>query len=79
MPSITRTYLAMPLGLIALFSLTACGSITKVQPWEKAHLAKPEMRFGHDVLMAKNAEQIYLSKEASSGGVGVGGGGCGCN
>lgn len=79
MPSKIRQFLALAMCLITFFFLSACASLVKVQPWEKAHLAKPEMRFGHDVLMAKNAEQIYLSKEASSGGVGVGGGGCGCN
>lgn len=79
MRSTPTIFLLRALCLLCLICLGGCSSIGKVQAWEKGHLAKPEMRFGADVLMAKNAEQIYLSKEASSGGVGVGGGGCGCN
>ena len=63
-------------SLVALALLAGCGS---VQPWEKGHLARPEMTFGGDVLETRYAEHIYTSREGASGGAGVGGGGCGCN
>jgi hypothetical protein len=59
-----------------LLWLTACAT---PQAWEKGYLAKPEMSMGGDVLDQRFQQQIYNSKENSSGGYGVGGGGCGCN
>jgi len=62
-----------------IFSITACASLKKVQPWEKGNLAKPEMTFEGDALDNAFTEHTYFSKEGSSGGGVVGGGGCGCN
>ena len=59
--------------------VSGCGSVGKVQPWEKGNLAKPEMAFDPDVLETRFADHTYFSKEGASGGAGVGGGGCGCN
>jgi Domain of unknown function (DUF4266) len=65
---------------VAVTSLmSGCSSITPVNAWEKADLAKPEMTFESDVLDAKFTDHIYFSREAATGGSGVGGGGCGCN
>jgi hypothetical protein len=76
----SRKFLLNKIILIAMiFSVTACASFKKVQPWEKGNLAKPEMTFEGDVLDSAYVEHTYFSKEGSSGGVGVGGGGCGCN
>jgi hypothetical protein len=50
-----------------------------VQPWERGILAKDEMQWQPDVMDAQLRNQIYASKEASSGGTGAAGGGCGCN
>jgi hypothetical protein len=60
-------------------SLSGCGIIQPVQPWEKGTLARREMTFDGDRLEVRFDEHIYTSKEAASGGSGVGGGGCGCN
>lgn len=65
--------------LLLSFSLLGCSQLPKVQAWEKANLAKAEMRFSNDKLANKMSEQVYASKEASSGTGSVGGGGCGCN
>ena len=67
--------LALPLAL----GLSACVSITPVQPWEKGNLAKPDMSFDADPLDKLFKEHTYSSKESALGGSGVGGGGCGCN
>jgi hypothetical protein len=70
------------LGLLALFALSllgGCSQLGQVSPWEKGHLARPEMTFEGDRLDTAFTEHVYDSKEASSGGAGVGGGGCGCN
>lgn len=71
---------ARTLVLLSLVcSLAACSTLGQVSPWEKDHLAKPEMSFEGDRLDTGFVEHTYSSKEASSGGAGVGGGGCGCN
>jgi Domain of unknown function (DUF4266) len=64
---------------VAVTSLMSGCSITPVNAWEKADLAKPAMTFESDVLDAKFTDHTYFSREAASGGSGVGGGGCGCN
>ena len=64
--------------LLALAALALAGCAT-VQPWEKGHLAKPEMTFDSDPLQSRFEQHIYFSKENMTGGYGVGGGGCGCN
>ncbi|MCB1687577.1 MAG: DUF4266 domain-containing protein [Halioglobus sp.] len=50
-----------------------------MQPWERGILAKEEMQWQTNVSEAQLRNQIYASKEASSGGAGASGGGCGCN
>ena len=69
------------LGLAAtsVSLLSGCSLMSGPQPWEKGHLAKPEMSMGGDALEMRYQGHIYTSKEAASGGYGVGGGGCGCN
>ena len=69
--------IGMVLGAVAM--LAGCGNLGQVNPWEKGHLAKPEMIFDHDRLDKGFVEHTYFSKEAAAGGTGVGGGGCGCN
>lgn len=66
--------------LCCLFlSLLSIASCTTVEPWERGRLAKQEMGWQQDPLIASLKEQIYFSKEASSGGGKSAGGGCGCN
>ncbi len=64
------------LMFVVMALLTGCAH---VEPWQKAHLARPEMQFGADALDSLSTQHTYNSKEAASGGSGVGGGGCGCN
>jgi hypothetical protein len=71
--------LARILSIGLALSLSACVAITPVQPWEKGHLAKPDMAFDADPLDKLFKEHTYSSKESALGGSGVGGGGCGCN
>ena len=61
-----------------LMAVVLCGCET-VQPWERGILAKEEMQWQTNVSEAQLRNQIYASKEASSGGAGASGGGCGCN
>ncbi len=56
--------------------LCACSS---VQPWERGTLARPEMQLEPNSLQSGLYEQVYDSKEASSGGSKTAGAGCGCN
>lgn len=71
-----KSLLQISLMLYAIAILSAC---THVQVWERANISKAEMSWEPDLLAAALEEQIYLSKEASSGGVAAAGGGCGCN
>ncbi len=64
--------------LAACLQLSACASITPVQPWQKGILAKPEMTFAGDNIGNEFNEHIYSSREGASGGSGANGGGCGC-
>lgn len=64
---------AMCLGVALLAA--GCG----VQPWQKGHLARPDMQFDPDPLQSRFERSVYFSKEGVTGGYGVGGGGCGCN
>ena len=61
-----------------LLAVALCGCET-VQPWERGTLAREEMQWQTSVSEAQLRNQIYASKEASSGGAGAAGGGCGCN
>ena len=62
--------------LLALLAATACAP---VRPWEREHLARPEMGWDPDPLAAALASHIQFSKEGSLRGGAAGGGGCGCN
>jgi len=64
--------------LTVLVSLSAC---TPVKPWERGHLALPQMALETDAHEAALRIHAFHSKEGSNGGYGGGGGGggCGCN
>ena len=59
-------------------SLAGCAT-TPVQPWERAHLARWDMRWDPDSVQTAMKQHAYFSKEGSSGVIGAAGGGCGCN
>ena len=59
-------------------ALAACAT-TPVQPWERAHLARWDMRWDPDSAQTAMKQHAYFSKEGSSGTIGAAGGGCGCN
>ncbi|WP_372748128.1 DUF4266 domain-containing protein [Litorivivens sp.] len=61
-----------------IFLLSAC-SVTRVDPWDRQYLARPEMAWDPDGSSATYRAHVYFSKEASNGGASAGGGGCGCN
>ena len=62
--------------MLVLFAASSCQT---VEPWQRDRLSKKDMQLVSDPLEARRAEQIFFSKEASSGGAGAAGGGCGCN
>ena len=59
-------------------ALAACAT-KPVQPWERAHLARWDMRWDPDSAQTAMKQHAYFSKEGSSGTIGAAGGGCGCN
>jgi len=70
-----KVKLVISLCVVCLMSLAACET---VQPWERGTLAKAEMQLSEG-LNSSLYDQVYDSKEASSGGSGAAGAGCGCN
>lgn len=67
------------LGLVAIGAALAGCATTPVQPWERGHLARWDMRWDPDPAQAAMREHSYFSKEGSNGQIGAAGGGCGCN
>lgn len=66
--------------LICLLAAMLSACATKpVQPWERARLARWDMRWDPDPAQAALNDHAWFSKEGSSGRVGAAGGGCGCN
>jgi hypothetical protein len=56
--------------------LSGCASVS---PWERGHLAKPQMALEPYPAQSALRGHIYASREASVAGDVVMGGGCGCN
>ena len=67
------------IAVMALMLVCAGCSSMGVQPWVREVLAKEVMQLTVVPIVAATDDNIYFSKEASSGGRGFGGGGCGCN
>jgi hypothetical protein len=72
----TSALLLSSAGLLLL--LAGCAA-TRVQPWDRDLLARPQMRFTPHPLLSAVDDHIYFSKEGSTGGMDPSGGGCGCN
>jgi hypothetical protein len=64
------------LFVLSIIALTGCQT---VEPWERGILAKEEMQWQASTMEARFRQQMFNSKEASSGASGAAGGGCGCN
>lgn len=64
--------------VLVLLATSACSTVAP-KPWERGRLARPEMAWDADPLLATYRDHAYVSKEAASGRAGTGGGGCGCN
>jgi hypothetical protein len=50
-----------------------------VKPYEREHLADPQMKFSRFALADKHREHVHEVREGARGATGVQGGGCGCN
>ena len=64
------------LFVLSIIALTGCQT---VEPWERGILAKEEMQWQASTMDARFRQQMFNSKEASSGTSGAAGGGCWCN
>ncbi|MBT6263927.1 MAG: DUF4266 domain-containing protein [Halieaceae bacterium] len=64
------------LFVLSIIALTGCQA---VEPWERGILAREEMQWQASTMEARFRQQMFNSKEASSGASGAAGGGCGCN
>ena len=66
---------ALALAVLSL-AVSACASVA---PYQRGHLARPDMAFEDSPGAAKALEKVFVAKEAASGSSSVGGSGCGCN
>jgi hypothetical protein len=64
--------------LLVLGPCLVLAGCSAVAPWERGHLAKPQM--AAEALAAQRSvlEHIYESREAAAGRTTAKGGGCGC-
>jgi len=56
-----------------------CTGCAPVAPYQRGHLARPDMALDGTPGMVRAMERTHTAKEAAFGGASVGGGGCGCN
>lgn len=75
----SRKPLCCAIGVLAIAAALAGCSTAPVQPWERGHLARWDMRWDPDSTQTAMREHTYFSKEGSTGHIGAAGGGCGCN
>jgi hypothetical protein len=71
-----KTKILLLLTLGALLPTMGC---VNVKPWERGALADSIMQADQDPIGEAQAEHVFFSREAATGGSSVGGGGCGCN
>jgi hypothetical protein len=74
----TRRALRIAVAALAAGLAAGCAA-SRVKPWDRDLLARPEMRFVPCPMMSAIDQHIYFSKEGATAGADVGGGGCGCN
>lgn len=65
--------------VIPLVAALACAACAPVAPYQRGHLARPDMALDASPGQSRAMEKTYSAKEAAFGGATVGGGGCGCN
>ncbi len=61
-------------GIVLILLVTGC---VQVAPWERGHLARPQMALDPFPSQSAIQEHVYGSREAGGSVKGVGGG-CGC-
>ena len=65
--------------LLAFFYCVILSSCAQVKPWERGHLAKPQMALQPHPLQSSSRAHHYGSREAgAASNASSGGGGCGC-
>ena len=65
----------LALMLVLGSGLSGCAAVA---PWERGHLAKPQMALDPHPTQSTFREHIYRGREAAGGGSSASGGGCGC-
>jgi len=63
---------------LALLALAAAAACAPVAPYQRGHLARPDMGLEGSP-GARALDKGFSFKEAAHGGSSVGGGGCGCS
>lgn len=62
-----------------LWLATAATGCTRVKPYERGTLARPDMELGGDRNLSAGEDHARTYREGSTGGTRVKAGGCGCN
>lgn len=64
---------------VLTFMIGSLSSCAKVEPWQREHLASPQMSYDAMPLDKTLRDHIYFSREGALGDESAAGGGCGCN
>ncbi|MFT5506695.1 MAG: hypothetical protein ACI8XC_004423 [Gammaproteobacteria bacterium] len=59
--------------------ITACSATPWVQPYERANLSDPAMKFDRDPISSAYLNHVHDAREGARGAGIASGGGCGCN
>ncbi|MGH8552922.1 MAG: DUF4266 domain-containing protein [Methylococcales bacterium] len=58
--------------------LASTAGCAAVEPWQRGHLAKPQMALDPNPMQSELRGHTYSAREAASSGGSAKGGGCGC-
>jgi hypothetical protein len=65
--------------LALLLASAAASGCATTKPWQREHLAQPEMAVDQDADREALRHHMLGTREGAVGALGGGGGGCGCN
>jgi hypothetical protein len=65
-------------GLLLVISILMLQGCASVEPWERGHLAKPQMSLDPYPMLNEMRGHNFGSREAAAGSSSNSGGGCGC-
>lgn len=66
-------------ALLVIILIEALSGCVRVRPYQREHLARPNMQLARDPQASEIEQHVYETREGAAGGTAAAGGGCGCN